>query len=249
MNIHEVVKLSGVSVRTLHHYDTLGLLRPGRNPDNGYREYTDGDMDLLQQILFFRECGFPLAKIAKLLKSPAYDRETAYELQKNTLLHEKQRIENMLFTLERTMQARKGEIVMTQKEKFAGFDFKENPYEEEARARWGDPAVNRSNAHLKGLGPQGQQALGDRMNALFSKLSAVRGEAPESPAAQAAMEEMFRFFNESFGVTYTPEAFAALGQMYVDDERFTKNIDQFGEGLSQFLAAAMAEYASRRQAT
>jgi DNA-binding transcriptional MerR regulator len=248
MNPNEVAELTGVSVRTLHHYDQIGLLRPGRNPDNGYREYGTEDLDLLQQILFFRECGFPLQKIGRLLKSPSFDRAKAYELQKNTLLREKKRIEAMLLTLERTMQASKGEITMTPKEKFQGFDFGENPYEEEARTRWGDEAVNRSNTHVKGLGPQGQKALGDSMNALFAKLAELRAEAPASPAAQAAMEDMFRFFNGNFGITYTPEAFAALGRMYVDDERFTKNIDRFGAGLSKFLAEAMAEFASRRQA-
>ena len=248
MNVHEVARLTGVSVRTLHHYDQIGLLRPRRHPENEYREYGEKELDLLQQILFFRECGFALKDIRTLLKSPAYDREQAYELQRGALLHRQERIGKMLTLLEQTIQASKGERTMTPEEKFAGFDFTQNPYEEEARSLWGDEAVNRSNAHMRKMGPQGQKALGGQMNALFAKLAEVRHEDPASPAAQSAMDEMYRFFNQSFGVTYTPEAFASLGQMYVDDGRFTKNIDRFGDGLSRFLAKAMAEYAGRAAA-
>jgi DNA-binding transcriptional MerR regulator len=248
MNVSEVAELTGVSVRTLHHYDQIGLLRPRRNLENRYREYAETEIDLLQQILFFRECGFSLAKIKKLLASPSFDRGKAYALQKNYLLREKRRIDAMLATLEKTMKASKGELTMTPEEKFAGFDFTDNPYEEEAHRLWGDEAVNRSNAQLGKLGPQGQKALGDSMNALFFKLAALRGEDPASPAAQAAMDEMYSFFNRSFGISYSPEAFAGLGQLYVTDERFTRNIDRYGEGLSRFLAEAMAAYASRKTA-
>lgn len=93
MNAKEVAKITGVSVRTLHHYDTISILSPSRNPENGYREYSGDDMDRLQQILFFKECGFSLAQIKGLLNSPSFDREKAFDLQKKFLLHEKRRIE------------------------------------------------------------------------------------------------------------------------------------------------------------
>lgn len=84
--------------------------------------------------------------------------------------------------------------------------------------------------------------MGDTMNGLFEKLGGLRHEAPDSPAVQNAVAELYAFFNGGFGIHYTPEAFAGLGQMYVDDERFTKNIDRFGEGLSVFLRDAMGVY-------
>ena len=88
MNTNEVANLTGVSVRTLHHYDKIGLLCPSRNPENDYREYNEKDLDRLQQILFFKECGFSLAKIQTLLGSPSFDREKAFALQKKYLLHD-----------------------------------------------------------------------------------------------------------------------------------------------------------------
>ena len=246
MNPNEAAALTGVSVRTLHHYDRVGLLCPARNPDNGYRDYSDADLDLLQQILFFRECGFSLHRIRELLKSPGYDRDKAYSLQKNYLLGEKRRIDTMLLTLEQTIKASKGELIMTIKDKFAGFDFSKNPYEAEARRLWGDSAIDQSSQALAEKTAGEKHTLEQNMNALFKRLAAVRHEAPDSRPAQEQIDQMYRFFNESFGVHYTLEAFAGLGQMYRSDPRFTKNIDQFGEGLSAFLAEAMAVYAKTR---
>ncbi len=134
---------------------------------------------------------------------------------------------------------------MTAQEKFQGFDFNENPYEAEARSLWGDAAVDQSAAKLTALSPEGRNAMGKEMSALFAELASLRGEDPACAAAQAGMDKLFRYFNRSF-CTYTPQAFAGLGQMYVTDERFTQNIDRFGEGLSRFLAEAMAVYAKNK---
>ncbi len=243
LNTKEVALITGVSVRTLHHYDSLGLLRPSRNSENGYRDYSSEDLDLLQQILFFRECGFHLAKIKMLLGSPSFDREKAFELQKKYLLNEKKRIETMLTTLEKSIKTQKGEIIMTPEEKFIGFDFKENPYEEEARRLWGDEAVDKSSAYIGSMSEKEQKDVGESFNELFRELAAVRTEPPTSDKAQKAMDKMFRYFNQNLGCKYSPEAFAGLGRMYVEDSRFTENIDKFGEGLSAFLAEAMDIYA------
>ena len=133
---------------------------------------------------------------------------------------------------------------MTPKEKFAGLDLTDNPYEEEARRLWGDTAVNQANAKIAALTPDGRTAVADGLHALFTELAALRSEAPDSDAAQAAAGKLFRYFNEHFAA-YTPQAFAGLGRLYVADERFTKNIDQYGDGLAQFLSEVMAVYAGR----
>ena len=135
---------------------------------------------------------------------------------------------------------------MTPEEKFAGFDLNDNPYEDEARRLWGNAAVDQSNARLAALTPSGRGEAEAAMHALFTQLAALRHLAPESEAAQAAVEKLYDYFNQTFA-TYTPQAFAGLGQLYVTDERFTNNIDQYGEGLSQFLADAMAVFASRKK--
>jgi DNA-binding transcriptional MerR regulator len=247
MNTNAVASLTGVSVRTLHHYDKIGLLCPSRNPENGYREYSERDLDRLQQILFFKECGFPLANIQKLLSSPSFDREKAFALQRKVLLHEKRRIDAMLNTLDKTMQSMKGEITMTQKEKFGGFDMSHNPYEAEARRLLGDEAVDRSNAHIAAMSAGEKDAVSKGMDALFTELAAIRTEDPNSDVAQKAVDKMYRCFNKNFGYHYTLKAFAGVGQLYVSDPRFTKNVDQYGEGLSKFLAEAMRIYAEHQE--
>ncbi len=246
MNAKEVAKLTGISVRTLHHYDAIGLLCPGRNKENGYRQYSEEDMDQLQQILFFRECGFPLTKIQKLLNSSSFNRAEAFQLQKKYLLHEKKRIETMLDTLNRSIQSMKGEITMSLTEKFGGFDMNNNPYEEEARRLWGDETVDRSNAYVASLSAEEKDSIAKGMDQLFTELAAIRQENPASETAQKAMAKMYQHFNKNFGYQYTPEAFGGVGQMYITDTRFTENVDKYGAGLSQFLAAAMKIYADNQ---
>lgn len=243
MHAKEVAAITGITVRTLHYYDKIGLLCPRRNQQNGYRFYLDEDLDQLQQILFFKACGFSLASIQQMLNRPDFDREKAFELQRNYLLHEKKRIDTMLDTLDKTRKAMKGEMTMSQKEKFGGFDFTSNPYEEEARRLWGEDAVNQSNHRIESLSETEQSAIGQGMHMLFTKLAKLRNDDPRAEQSQAAIDEMYQHFNQNFGYFYTLEAFAGLGQMYVQDSRFTKNIDQYGAGLAAFLAEAMAVYA------
>lgn len=243
MNSKEVSKIAGISVRTLHYYDEMGLLKPNRNNENNYREYTYEDIAILQQILFFKECGFSLENIAELLQSPAFDREEAFELQRKALLYEKRRIETMLQTIEKSLKELKGEITMNTNEKFEGFNFDENPYEEEARKLWGEESVNKSNKYINSLGKEGKDKMKERFDELFTNLSKLVGSDPYGEDAQAAMAEMYRYFNSNFGIEYTPEGFAGLGKMYVEDPRFTKNIDKYAEGLSLFLSKAMAYFA------
>ena len=132
---------------------------------------------------------------------------------------------------------------MSQKDKFAGFDLANNPYEAEARQLWGDEAVEKSNAHITSLSPEEQGSLANSMDALFSDLAALVHEAPDDPAVQAAMENMYQYFNGNFGYHYSLEAFAGLGELYVADQRFTENIDWYAPGLSAFLCKAMKCYA------
>lgn len=243
MNSKEVANLTGVSIRTLHYYEELGLLHPQRSPGNDYREYSEEDLDLLQQILFFKACGFSLQRIREIMQSEDFDREEAFLLQKKALLFEKERIERMIHSLEKSLSAWKGDKTMSQEEKFEGFNFEKNPYEQEARERWGDEAVESSEQSMKKLGKEGRKALEEDMNALFENLAKIRHEDPQGEKAQEEIDKMYTFFNARFGHYYSYEMFGALGQMYVEDARFQKNIDRFGEGLSEFLAKAMSHYA------
>ncbi len=153
MKVKEVADLVGISVRTLHYYDQAGLLTPGERTESGYRLYSDKDLETLQQILFFRELGFPLKKIKEIIGSPSFDRGEALQLHRKMLLERRKRIDKMIATIDKTMQYVKGEIQMSNKEKFEGFDFSRNPYEKEARERWGNEAVDKSSAKLGNICP------------------------------------------------------------------------------------------------
>ncbi|WP_203249076.1 MerR family transcriptional regulator [Sporosarcina beigongshangi] len=237
MKVKEVSQLTGVSVRTLHHYDDIGLLTPDDSTEAGYRLYSDDNLATLQQILFFRELGFSLKRIKELLDSPAFNRQEAFEMQRQMLVDKRKQLDSMIATIDKTIQQGKGELVMTNEEKFKGFDFSKNPYEQEARERWGDKAVDASNKKVAQFGPE----LGEEMNRIYFKLAEIRHLDPASEEAQAGIGEWFVLLNKMGD--YSLEAFAGLGQMYVADERFTKNIDKFGDGLARFMRDAMGRYA------
>lgn len=247
MNTKELANISGISVRTLRYYDKIGLLTPTRNNQNNYREYSDGDIERLQQILFFRSCGFNLTAIQSIIDNPDFDRAAAFQLQKQALLHERKRIDDTLKLLETSEQMRIEGEDMTKKEKFSGFNFAQNPYELEARQRYGDAAIEQSKRHFASLSKDQMGAMNEQMELLFKRLAIVKDQPIDAKPVQALIDEMYHFFNQNFGYHYSLEAFAGLGKLYTCDQRFTDNIDQYAQGLSAFLERAMAEYATQKK--
>ena len=237
MKVKEVAELVGISVRTLHHYDEIGLLKPDETTEAGYRIYTEDNLDTLQQILFFKELGFSLKDIKEIMGSEGYDREKALLSHRQMLLEKRSQIDRMLATIDKTIAHSKGEIAMTNKEKFEGFDFRKNPYEQEARDRWGNKKVDEANANVAVMSKEKQQ----QFNEIFRKLADIRHLSPTSQEAQVVVKEWYDMLNTIS--KYSLDAFKGLGQMYVIDERFTKNIDQFGEGLASFMCDAMGHFA------
>src|SRR5690606_6183941 len=138
--IKEVAQLAGISVSTLQYYDKIGFLKPSEKTESGYRLYTTEDLETLQQILYFKKLDFPLKTIKEIIHSSSYDREAALNIEREMLLKWKEQLERMIETIDKTLRHMKGEIAMSNKEKFAGFDFSKNDYEEEVRRRWGDEA-------------------------------------------------------------------------------------------------------------
>ncbi|OWA37923.1 MerR family transcriptional regulator [Saccharibacillus sp. O16] len=246
LRVKDAAKLAGISIRTLHHYDEVGLLKPQNLSEAGYRLYTTDDLERLQQILFFRELGFPLKEIARMLDHPAFDRLEALELQRRMLEEKMEHTRRMIENIDRSIQHAKGEIQMTNEQRFEGLDFTHNPYEQEARERWGDAAIDESKRKLESRTrtPAMQEELKQEWEERMKSLAEIRHEDPASPQAQEAIGAWYTFLG-NFG-TYSYEAFAGLGQMYVQDERFTQNIDQYGEGLAAFMSEAMTIYARNR---
>ncbi|SET00643.1 transcriptional regulator, MerR family [Oceanobacillus limi] len=245
MKVKEVAELVGISVRTLHHYDEIGLLKPDNTTESGYRIYSQENLESLQQILFFKELGFPLKKIKEIISSPTFDQQEALKLHKKMLEDKRKRIDQMIRTIEKTMKHSKGEIKMSNKEKFDGFDFSNNPYEQEARERWGDEAIDESNAKINNMSTAQQKKMGEDFDAIYKELAAIRHQPADSQIAQQTIERWYEYLNK-IG-SYSLEAFKGLGQMYVDDVRFTKNIDKYGDGLAVFMRDAMAVYADKNQ--
>ena len=242
MYIKEAAAQAGVSIRTLHHYDQIGLLSPDTG-EQGYRIYTEEDLIRLQQILFFRELGFTLSRIKEMLNDPQFDRNAALQLQRKALLEKRERLDCIIRTIEKTIKTEKEGGTMTNEERFAGFDLSSNPYEEEAIERWGEAAVKKMKKNTEDL-PKGQRnELETKLNALFSKLAENMPQGPGSREAQASVAEWYQYLNEIGD--YSPEAFKGLGLIYVEDERFKKHMEQYGEGFAQFMCEAMEIHADK----
>lgn len=237
MKTKEVADLVGVSVRTLHHYDEIGLVSPRRVDENEYRIYTDENLSRLQQVLFFKKLGFKLSNIKEIIDNPGYDQKEALLMQRKMLLKEKEQLFTMINTIDLTLEEMNGEITMTNQDRFKGIDFSNNQYEQEARERWGDAAVYKSDEKLKQMDTKEVER---RFNEIYTDLAAIRHIDPGSEEAQIEIRKWYVFLNEMGD--YSLEAFKGLGDMYVEDERFTKNIDKFGKGLADFLRRAMNEY-------
>lgn len=239
MQIKELATISHVSVRTLHHYDNIGLLTPSTTSQAGYRIYSDENIEALQQILFYKELGFSLKSIKEIIQNPLFNRQEAMESHLKSLVEKKERMNSMIDTLEKSIAAMKGEKTMSNEDKFKGFEFNTKHYEEEAIERWGEKKVASTNKNWS-------QSNQDKFNAIYFKLAAIRHLKPDSNEAQEGIKEWYDYLN-TVG-DYSLESFNGLGLMYVEDERFKKNIDQFGEGLAQFMMKAMAVYSDRNKA-
>lgn len=230
-----------VSKRTLQHYDKIGLLKPATINDAGYRIYNEHSVDQLQQILFYKELGFSLKKIIEILNSPNFDLLASLQFQEKIANEKMRQYDQMIRTIRQTQKAIEGEIQMSAKEKFNGSLFDQNPYEEEAKQLFGEKAIRDSKIKMAQFSSIELQNLWQQQ---FKKLSKLRNSKPNSPEVLKEMDSFFKFLNQHFG-NYSKEAFAGLGMLYVQDERFTKNIDQYGDGLAQFLQIAMQAYSSK----
>lgn len=239
VKVSEVAKLTGVSVRTLHYYDGIGLLKPASVAENGYRFYSDGNLQQLQQILFFRELDFNLQEIKQFLTDPNFNAIEALEVHRRTLMKKQDRLIKLVQTIDQTILDEKGALKMTNEERFAGFNFDDEKYEQEAREKWGDEAVDNTNEKLKN-----NADMQDRMNERFRALAEIRHMEPSSDEAQAEIARWFDDLNQIGN--YSLAAFQGLGETYVGDERFKENIDQFGTGLAEFMCEAMKVFAENQ---
>lgn len=250
--IQKLAKLSGVSTRTLRYYDEIGLLKPARLSSSGYRIYSAAQVSRLQQILFYRELGVGLGEIGKILDSPGFSAADALCRHRELLLQQRARLDLLILNVEKTLACEKGDLFMTDCEKFEGFKKEqvqrnERLYGKEIREKYGKEAVQQSNRKLLGMTPK---EYGEYQNIEHllndTLLEAFQTGNPAGKAAQktAALHREWLSFTWE---TYTPEAHAALAQMYVDDPRFTAYYDRIQPGLAKFLRDTVKIYTDRQK--
>ena len=236
--VHEVSKISGVSVRTLHYYDSIGLLSPAAVTSAGYRLYDDSSLAKLQSILFFRELEFPLREIKAILENPDFDCISALREQVTLLEMKREHLEKLIVLARDTMKT--GVIKMD----FSAFDNTEiEKYAEEARQKWGQTAAYKEYEKKTAAHTSGENAsVFRKMNDLFREIGRLRTLSPDCEQAQDCVKKLQSFITENC-YTCTKEILSDLGQMYVADERFRKNIDKAGgEGTAAFIAKAIENY-------
>jgi len=233
-SVKEVSRLSGVSVRTLHHYDAIGLLRPTARTEAGYRLYDEAALQRLHSILLFRELQFPLKEIQKLLDCGNAEPEQMLEQQIQLLQLQRDRLDRILAhakTIQRT-----GEWNMAAQV----FDKSSlNRYREEAREKWGHTEAYAEQAS-RNYSPKQEADAADGLMAVFARFGKLRDLPPEHPQVQAAVDELQAYITEHF-YTCTDEILQGLGQMYAADERFAASINQAGgDGTSELVSRAIA---------
>ena len=240
MKVSEVAKLTGVTVRALHYYDQIGLLKPSRVTEAGYRLYSEADLEVLQQILFFRELDFPLNDIQEILSNPAFDREAALQNHRALLLQKRSRIDGLISLVDKTL---KGETDMSFKQ-FDASEIENNKkkYAEEARQRWGGTgAYAEYSQKAKDYDDPQWKLLNGEGAEILRQFAELRHQDPAGSEAQALVKTWQDFITANF-YTCTKPILSCLGQMYIGDERFTQNIDKHGEGTALIMAAAIEIY-------
>jgi DNA-binding transcriptional MerR regulator len=251
--VSEVARLSGVSVRTLHHYDDVGLLKPACVGANGYRYYGQDELLRLQQILFHRELGFALEEIGKVLDAPGFDRAAALRAHRDRLMGEAQRYRRLVRTIDETLAALQGETTMDEEGIYAGFDF--DPGKQAAREarlveRFGDgarPAIEKSLELLAKTSKADLKARKAEQDAIEAALvDALTSGAPaDSARVQGLMGRHHAWVGAWWGVAPSRAAFAGLGRVYVEDPEFRTRYEGVAPGLPDYLAEAMRIFAER----
>jgi DNA-binding transcriptional MerR regulator len=240
----EVARMARVSSRTLRHYDHTGLLRPAGTGNGGLRLYGRPELDRLQHILLLRELGLGLADIAAVLDGQT-DEVAALRRHHARLLSESRRLRTLAATVARTIEEREGGEEMAAEELFEGFA--NDPYAAEARERWGDTAADsqRRVAGWDGGRQREVMAQGTAVNARIAELMRA-GSPVDDAAVQAAVAEHHAWVRHFWEPNR--EAYIGLGELYVDDPRFTATIDRDAPGLAVYLRDAMRVYADRELA-
>lgn len=250
--VQKLGQIAGISTRTLRYYDEIGILKPARINSSGYRLYGPVEVDLLQQILFYRELDMALDSIKDIVTDSSFDAAKALKEHREKLLIKKERLDLLILNIDKTINSSKGRIDMTDNEKFNGFkqklvDENEKKYGDEIREKYGDETIDKSNNKVKGMSKsQMDEATRLATEIIETLADAFKTGNPAGELAQRAAELHKKwlcfYWNE-----YSKQAHAGLAQMYVDDERFTAYYDEKQPGTAVFLRDAILIYTGNKK--
>jgi DNA-binding transcriptional MerR regulator len=247
--VQKLATLAGISVRTLHYYDEIGLLHPAGVKKNGYRYYEEGELLKLQQILFFRELDFPLEDIKRILSSPTFNMTEALRDQKKLIELKKTRLTKLVQTIDKTLKKINKQTIMKDEELYGNFSKEEmERYTEEAREKWGrTEAFKQSEVRVKKMGKEGLKKVLTESGKLTVEIAECmkNGEKPTNEKAQKLIARHY----DGLRAFYEPnlELYRGLAEMYVADERFKQNYEKVAPGLAEFMRGAMIAYCDKKK--
>ena len=247
-SVRQLAALAGVSVRTLHVYDDMGLLKPAARTEARYRQYGEKELLRLQQILLYKELDFPLQEICTILDDPDYDLVEALERHKMALSARQQRLSVLLSTIDKTIShIQQGAFQMTPEELYEGLP-KEfaTEYRKEAQKRWGD-AVKKSEEALRTMSKADFTKLKDDFKENWKTLSTMTAQEPSSDAVQERIVRHYTLTRALWGTSASPDKqtaqFLGLGELYIEDPRFTEVDGVQVAGFGAFMRDAMQYFA------
>jgi DNA-binding transcriptional MerR regulator len=248
LTVSQLARLAGVSVRTLHHYDEISLLRPSARSDAGYRLYDQKDLQRLQQVLFFRELGFPLEEIARIMRDPSFEVRAALLMHRQLLTEKSVRIKALLGAVDATLEAMEKGRTMSKEEMFEVFgDYDPTKHEIEAKERWGNSeAYRESKKRTANYGKEQWRTIkaeGERIHLALADL--LQTGKPPTDAAAMKIAEKHRQYIEHWFYPCTRQMHAGVAELYVSDSRFTENIDRLRPGLAQYMRDAIRANSGR----
>ncbi len=247
-SIKQLARVANISVRTLHYYDQIGLLKSHRQIHNNYRWYPVESLLRLQQIRFYKELGFELIRIKDILDQPDFDYPEALAAHREALINKVEQTKQLVQTIDRTLAQLKGDVNMSENEYFVGFsDEQQAAYEKEAAERWDPVVVKESNRRWKSLSKQEQQDLMKNGERITLAIRDLMSEDPGSEKVQFLVDEWKKHID--FFYDCTPEILLALAQNYMNDPRFHDFYARIDPGLPQFFYDATKIYCSRRGVT
>jgi len=245
--VQKLGRMAGISTRTLRYYDEIGILKPARINSSGYRIYGSKEIDMLQQILFYRELGMDLNNIKEIIASPSFDSIKALKNHREKLLEKRKQLDMLISNIDKTINSAEGGDKMSDKEKFEGFKRKmveenEKKYGKEVREKYGDKVADESNQKVLNMTEEQYEEVTKLGNEVIATLNeAYKTGDPAGELAQKAAD-LHRQWLCYYWTSYSKEAHAGLAQMYVDDERFTKYYDEKQPGTAKFLRDAILIY-------